>query len=1631
MFTLQASDTLQVVGAKIPFVVGPGQHVDVARGTTPLVGAKVQLGSDNRSVFDVSGDTLLALARGTAHVTITLLGSNLGDNPPETTLTVRAVAGGVAIRDSTSITLKSLNDTLAIRSNVLAQGRVPIVPADTVLDSLISSDTTIVRVVKAPNALPILIARANGNATLTAVADTARSTIPIHVVQALKKYVFTPSQLSMPALTADTIVAVAPADARGNLIPFNTPGLPTPVFSSSAAGIFTVTPVGTDSAKLHSVGVGTANLHVVAGTTDTTMAIAVAQVAQSVAITGNATDTIFAINDTLTIQPVAFDNKNVTIQNRSFIFNALDPTVVTVTNGVVKGLKLGSTTVTAKMDAATATVTIVVLNLAKSVQVTHTVDLTTVGDSATLAGAVLNKLGVPITGIPVTWTALDTTIAAVGPTTGIVVGRGIGVTKVIGSITAGAADTSTITVENRISQVDITSPDTTMVAIGDTFTVRTNFRNSRGAPVPNSAATWTSTDPTVVTVANGFLTAKAAGLSAIYATDPLNPARFDSVRITVTNAPASVALNRHLDTLTSPSLQIQYVADVRNARTAVITNPTLTWRTTNNTVASVTASGLVTSLAVGATKIIAEANGTRGLHADTATLVVQNIATQLTVSPTSATIPSVGATLPLAADARNATGGAVTGVTFTWTSTDTTVAKVDGTGLVTGIGVGSATVSAHFSTLTAPSTITVTNAPDTIRITSGPITLASINDSIQPAVTLKNAIGAALPRTAAQWLSDDGTIARVTSDGTVIAVAAGTTKIRAQNSLNTARRDSVTVTVTNAPASIVVSPALDTLPSLGRTATYAATVRNARGDVIVGASILWLSRSPSVVSINASTGNATSVGSGTTYVVGTAGSVLDSGKVVVSNLASSISASPAPVTLTSIGQTQSLTTTVRNEQGNLIAGPNVTYSTANAAIATVNSSGVVTATGVGSTSVTVTSDAVSTPVTVTVTNYPTLVDITSNDTTLASVNDSYSASVNFRNGLSAVLPRDAVTWSTGNQLVAVVSSTGVISAVGAGATYIRAISPGNATIRDSVLVTVTNAPATLTVSPAGTTTLASIGVTTNYAASVRNARGDSLAAPNPAVTWTSRTPSVATVSGTGVVTSVAQGSSIIVAAAGTAKDSATVTVAQVASTSQSVIQVSTSSVTADGASTVVVTVRARDANGRNLRVPGTAVAMSLSGTGTLSGVTTVNDSTFTATLTAPSASGNGTVSATVNGVAISSGNQTVTWTAGAATKYVVTSSNSTPTVGTTVTITAQLADVNSNPIATSGKTITWSSTGGGSFGAATSVTNPSGVATVTFTVSATASTHHQVTATDGTPLTGTSGDILTVSSAPSNYLVTPGSTSPAAGSVVTLTAQLRDAGNNAIASAGQTVTWGLNNGAFTPSAATSTTNASGIASVTVTTPASPAGQTVTVTATTGTVSGSSGVITTVPGAASATTTNITSSAGTLTAGGTATLTVHAKDANGNALASSGGTVVLSTTIGALSTIVDNGNGTYTATLTTTTSGTATVSGTIGGVAIAGGNAVVTVNPGAADAAHTTATVPAGSAGSLTTIPVQAKDANGNNLTSGGATVAGSVTGANTATASVTDNGNGTYTLTYTPSVGGTDAVAITLGGTAI
>src|SRR5690606_20856479 len=184
------------------------------------------------------------------------------------------------------------------------------------------------------------------------------------------------------------------------------------------------------------------------------------------------------------------------------------------------------------------------------------------------------------------------------------------------------------------------------------------------------------------------------------------------------------------------------------------------------------------------------------------------------------------------------------------------------------------------------------------------------------------------------------------------------------------------------------------------------------------------------------------------------------------------------------------------------------------------------------------------------------------------------------------------------------------------------------------------------------------------------------------------------------------------------------------------------------------------------------------------------------------------------------------------------------------------------------------------------------------------------------------------------------------------------------------------------------------------------------------------------GKANTLTSTVTSGEASITAGASTTITVQLKDAHGNALVTGGDSVELETDLGTVTPVVDNDDGTYTATFSSTASGTATIAGKLNGQEIAS-FVEVEVLPGPADAEQS---IMETSASSITTddsatITVRLKDAHGNFLTAGGDDVElfadyGSLS-------SVTDEGNGTYTATFIAETPGTATITGTVNGVAM
>ena len=147
----------------------------------------------------------------------------------------------------------------------------------------------------------------------------------------------------------------------------------------------------------------------------------------------------------------------------------------------------------------------------------------------------------------------------------------------------------------------------------------------------------------------------------------------------------------------------QLTAVARDAGGGSVPGQSFAWTSSAPTIATIDNTGLAKGLANGVTTITATASGKSGVF----TLTVSQVPTTLTVSPATTTLDGVGKTATLTAAARDALGNPFT-ATPVWSSSNTAVATVSATGVVTAVGPGTALITATAGTVSATASFSVT-----------------------------------------------------------------------------------------------------------------------------------------------------------------------------------------------------------------------------------------------------------------------------------------------------------------------------------------------------------------------------------------------------------------------------------------------------------------------------------------------------------------------------------------------------------------------------------------------------------------------------------------------------------------------------------------------------------------------------------------------------------------------------------------------------------------------------------------------------------------------------------------------------------------------------------------------------------
>jgi len=166
-----------------------------------------------------------------------------------------------------------------------------------------------------------------------------------------------------------------------------------------------------------------------------------------------------------------------------------------------------------------------------------------------------------------------------------------------------------------------------------------------------------------------------------------------------------------------------------------------------------------------------------------------------------------------------------------------------------------------------------------------------------------------------------------------------------------------------------------------------------------------------------------------------------------------VEVSPGQAVLSFIGATTPLTVEVLDEEGEVIEGAEVEWTTSDASVATVDETGEVTAVGNGTATITAESGGVSDSAEITVEQEPDQIQVDPSELTLSEPGATAELSAQVLDAGGAEVEGAEVTWSTSDVEVATVSESGVVEAVAEGTAVITAESGGASA---EVEVTVTN-----------------------------------------------------------------------------------------------------------------------------------------------------------------------------------------------------------------------------------------------------------------------------------------------------------------------------------------------------------------------------------------------------------------------------------------------------------------------------------------------------------------------------------------------------------------------------------------------
>ena len=524
-------------------------------------------------------------------------------------------------------------------------------------------------------------------------------------------------------------------------------------WESSAPGVASVD----QSGKVTAVSAGSTTITATAGDKSATCAVTVSPLVipvSSVSLDQTSLSLTEGDNVTLvaTVSPENATSKTVSWESSASGVASVDQ------SGKVTAVSAGSATITATAGDKSATCAVTVSPLVipvSSVSLDQTSLSLTEGDNVTLVATVSPENATSKT---VSWESSASGVASVDQS-----GKVTAVSTGNATITAKAGDktaTCTISVTTPVTSVSLDRTSITLEEEQSTTLVATVSPND----ADDKTVTWSSSDSNIASVdSDGMVYAVKEGQAVVTAT-----AGSQSANCTVTVSKkiipvTSVSLDQtSLSLIKGESATLTATVDPSDA-----TDQTVTWSSSDATIASVDQSGKVTALAGGSVTIKAAAGEKYAICSVTITVPVSSVSLDQT---SLSLIKGESATLKATINPSDATDK-----TITWISSNSSVATVSN-GVVTAVAGGTANIIVNASGKTATCTVTVTVPVSSISLNMSSVKLKQ-NESFQLSATVGPDDATDMSVT---WSSSNTSIATVDSTGKVKALNEGSAVITAK-----------------------------------------------------------------------------------------------------------------------------------------------------------------------------------------------------------------------------------------------------------------------------------------------------------------------------------------------------------------------------------------------------------------------------------------------------------------------------------------------------------------------------------------------------------------------------------------------------------------------------------------------------------------------------------------------------------------------------------------------------------------------------------------------------------------------------------------------------------------------------------